>query len=39
VGIFNYCAPPEDRWLFVGLLNDTTQSRILVTPVLPQENN
>jgi len=26
----NYCVPPEDEWLLVGLLNNTTQSRILV---------
>jgi len=29
VGIIHYCAPPEDKWLLVGLFNNTTQSHIL----------
>jgi len=35
----NYCAPPEDKWLLFGLLNNTTQSRILVVLLLPEEEN
>jgi len=26
----NYCAPPEDKWLSVGLLKNTTQSCALL---------
>jgi len=32
VGTFktkNYCAPPEDKWLLVDLLNNLTQNCIL----------
>jgi len=39
VGIFSYCALPEDKWLLIDLLNNTTQSRVLVTLLLPQEKN
>jgi len=35
----NYCAPPEDRWLFVGLLNNTTQSCTLLVFLIPDKEN
>jgi len=32
----NDCMPPKDKWLLVDLLNNTTQSRILVVLLLPE---
>jgi len=34
----NYCAPPEDKWLLVGIVKNTTQSYILVVLLLPELN-
>jgi len=39
VAIYHYCALPEDKWILVCLLNNLTQSRILVALLLPQEKN
>jgi len=33
----NNCVPPQDQWLLVSLLNNTTQRHILVVLLLPEE--
>jgi len=34
----NYCALPKVKWLLIGILNNMTQSHILVIPLLPKDH-